>query len=61
MPKTTKRKVRRLHPRSKAARMGVLFAPIIGEYSGKLYHFVPLDIREPVPFPSLEREVYLRV
>jgi hypothetical protein len=40
--------------------MGVLWAPIIGEFSGKLYRFMPLDIGETLPFPNIDHEVYLR-
>jgi hypothetical protein len=39
---------------------GGIWAPVIGEFSEKLYHFVPLDIGEPLPFPSLERTIFLR-
>jgi hypothetical protein len=40
---------------------GGFWSPIFGEFSGKLYHFVPIDIGEPLPFTTSERCTYQRV
>jgi hypothetical protein len=62
MAATLKKKVRRSRHRLESNRVfgRRLMAPIVGEDPGELYSFMLLDIREPVPFPSLERDVYLR-
>jgi hypothetical protein len=63
MPKATKRKVRRLRHRPKPSRLfsdGV-WAPIVGEFSGKLYHFQLVDAGDSLPFHATDRAVYQRV
>jgi hypothetical protein len=41
-------------------KLGGPWASIIGEFSGKLYHFAPLDIGEPLPFTTLDRVIFVR-
>ena len=38
-----------------------LAAPIVGESFQKLHRFRLLDMRNPIPFPDIERDLYLRI
>jgi hypothetical protein len=62
MVATLKKKVRRRRHRLESNRVfgPRLLAPIVGEDAGELHPFMLLDIRKPIPFPSLERDTYLR-
>jgi hypothetical protein len=40
---------------------GGFLAPIIGQDMRVLHHFAPVDIGEPLPFWSFERETFVRV
>jgi hypothetical protein len=58
MPKAIKRKVRR---KSNWVFSTEVSASIIGQSPLAMHRFQLLDVGDPIPFPDIERDVYLRV